>query len=78
MYVKKDFIIILNKIRLPLKCLFLFMCFLYFTLKHIYSEKKKEKRGGVVRKAVSLQLSNKQLLTTRTTKIWAIIHSYCS
>lgn len=72
MYVKKDFIIILNKIRLPLKCLFLFMCFLYFTLKHIYSEKKKKKKGG------SLQLSNKQLLTTRTTKIWAIIHSYCS
>lgn len=46
MYVKKDFIIILNKIRLPLKCLFLFMCFLYFTLKHIYSEKKKKKKKG--------------------------------
>lgn len=46
MYVKKDFIIILNKIRLPLKCLFLFMCFLYFTLKHIYSEKKKKEKRG--------------------------------
>lgn len=43
MYVKKDFFTILNKISLPLKWLFLLMHFLYFTLKHIYSEKK----GGV-------------------------------